>query len=277
MRENYSAEQLRQKANDIRIDIIEEVHSATCGHPGGSLSIADIMSVLYFHELNIDPANPQWEDRDRVVLSKGHAAPALYAVLAERGYFDKEILKTLRKQGSILQGHPDRKHIPGVDVSTGSLGQGISAAVGIALYGKINNKNYRTYAIVGDGEMQEGEVYEALMAAAHYGLSNLTVILDRNGLQIDGKVDDVMSISPVKEKAEAFNFHTIEADGHDVESLIAALDAARADNTKPTFIIAKTVKGKGVSFMENNAGWHGKAPNDEQYAQAIEELTKEAK
>ncbi|MCQ2553988.1 MAG: transketolase, partial [Clostridia bacterium] len=208
---------------------------------------------------------------------KGHAAPALYAALAERGYFDKEILKTLRKQGSILQGHPDRKHIPGVDVSTGSLGQGISAAVGIALYGKINNKDYRTYAIVGDGEMQEGEVYEALMSAAHYGLTNLTVILDRNGLQIDGNVDDVMSISPVKEKAEAFNFQVIEADGHDVESLIAALDAARADNTKPTFIIAKTVKGKGVSFMENNAGWHGKAPNDEQYAQAIEELTKEAK
>lgn len=277
MRENYSIEQLKKVANDMRIDIIEETHAATSGHPGGSLSSADILAALYFNEMNIDPKNPNWEDRDRFVMSKGHAAPALYAALAERGFFDKALLKTLRQVDSILQGHPDRKHIPGVDISTGSLGQGISQAVGVALYGKKKNKDYRTYVILGDGEMQEGEVYEALMSAAHYGLTNLTVILDNNGLQIDGKVKDVMSIFPVKEKAEAFNYQVIEIDGHDMKQILDAFEKARKETSKPTFIIAKTVKGKGVSFMEDNAGWHGKAPNNDEYKQAIEELTKEAK
>ena len=276
MRENYSVEQLKKMAHDIRVDVIEEVHAAGSGHPGGSLSAADIITVLYFNEMNIDPKNPSWEDRDRFVLSKGHAAPVLYAALAERGYFDKALLKTLRKTDSILQGHPDKKKIPGVDMSTGSLGQGISAAVGMALYGKKNNKDYRTYVILGDGEMQEGEVYEALMSASHYGLTNMTVILDANRLQIDGYVKDVMSIYPVKEKAEAFGFGVIEVDGHNVEELLKAFEAARKETTKPSFIIANTVKGKGVSFMEDQAGWHGKAPNDEQYAQAMDDLSKEA-
>lgn len=276
MRENYSVEQLKKMAHDIRVDVIEEVHAAGSGHPGGSLSAADIITVLYFNEMNIDPKNPSWEDRDRFVLSKGHAAPVLYAALAERGYFDKALLKTLRKTDSILQGHPDKKKIPGVDMSTGSLGQGISSAVGMALYGKKNNKDYRTYVILGDGEMQEGEVYEALMSASHYGLTNMTVILDANRLQIDGYVKDVMSIYPVKEKAEAFGFGVIEVDGHNVEELLKAFEAARKETTKPSFIIANTVKGKGVSFMEDQAGWHGKAPNDEQYAQAMDDLSKEA-
>lgn len=277
MRENYSIEQLKKVANDMRIDIIEETHSAKSGHPGGSLSSTDILAVLYFHEMNVDPKNPAWEDRDRLALSKGHAAPALYAALAERGFFDKAELKQLRKVGSFLQGHPDRKHTPGVDISTGSLGQGISQAVGVALFGKKMNKDYRTYAILGDGEMQEGEVWEALMSAAHYGLTNFTVILDSNRLQIDGNVKDVMSIYPVKEKLEAFNYQVVECDGHDVGSLIDAFDKARKEQGKPLFIIANTVKGKGVSFMEDQAGWHGKAPNDEEYEKAIAELTKEAK
>ncbi len=272
MRLECTAEQLEAIAHDIRVDVIESLHCAGSGHPGGSLSIAEIMSVLYFHEMNLDPANPNWEERDRFVLSKGHAAPAYYAALAERGYFSKELLKTLRQIDSPLQGHPDRKKAVGVDMSTGSLGQGISAAAGMACFAKRSGKDFRVYCVLGDGEMQEGEVWEVLMAAAHYKLSNFTVLLDNNNLQIDGQVRDVMSVYPIREKVEAFGWKVLEAGGHDVKALCSALKKARENTETPTFIICKTVKGKGVSFMENQAGWHGAAVTDENYETAMKEL-----
>ena len=265
-------EMLQEKAKDIRIDIIRQVHAAGSGHPGGSLSAADIITYLFFAEMNIDPSNPDMAGRDRFVLSKGHAAPALYAALAERGYFPKEKLLTLRKLGSILQGHPDKKKVPGVDMSTGSLGQGISAAVGMALADKIDATGARVYTILGDGELQEGMVSEAAMAAAHYGLGGLTAFVDNNGLQIDGKNDDVMNISPVADKFASFGWHVLTIDGHDFEQIADALKEARKVTDKPSAIIARTIKGKGVSFMEDQAGWHGKAPNDDQAKQAVEEL-----
>lgn len=263
---------LAQKAADIRIDIIREVYSAASGHPGGSLSATDIMTVLYFHEMNIDPQNPQMENRDRFVLSKGHAAPVLYAALAERGFFPKEELTTLRKLGSRLQGHPSMKMLPGVEMSTGSLGQGISVAVGMALAGKLDQKEGRIYSLLGDGECQEGIVWEAAMAAGHYKLDNLCAVLDWNGLQIDGKNEDVMSVVPLDEKFAAFGWNVIAIDGHDLEQIVDAFAQARGCKGKPTLILAKTHKGHGVSFMEDQAGWHGKAPSEEQAKQAIEEL-----
>ena len=263
---------LKNTAAQIRLDVLEEVHAASSGHPGGSLSIADIITYLYFEELNVDPANPKWADRDRFVLSKGHTAPALYAVLAEKGFFSRDELKKLRHIDSFLQGHPDMKGTPGVDMSTGSLGLGISTACGMALAAKIDGKDYRTYTIVGDGESEEGQVWEAAMFAAHYKLDNLCVILDWNGLQIDGPVAEVMNPTPHDEKFRAFGFHVISIDGHDFEAIEAALAEAKTVKGKPTVIIAKTVKGKGVSFMENQVGWHGSAPNDEQYAQAVAEI-----
>ena len=267
--------ELQKKANEVRKGIVTSVHSAKVGHPGGSLSAADIFTYLYFEEMNVDPENPKMEDRDRFVLSKGHTAPGLYAVLANRGYFPVEDLKTLRKIGSYLQGHPDMKHIPGVDMSSGSLGQGISAAVGMALSAKMREKDYRVYTLLGDGEIQEGQVWEAAMFAGHRKLDNLVVIVDNNGLQIDGKIDDVCSPYPIDEKFKAFNFHVIAvADGNDMAQLRAAFDEAKATKGQPTAIVMKTVKGKGVSFMENKAGWHGKAPNDEEYAVAMEDLKK---
>ncbi len=272
MKLNYSREQLEKTAHDIRVDIVESLHCAGSGHPGGSLSIAEMLSVLYFHEMNAGPESLEDGDRDRFVLSKGHAAPAYYAALAERGYFSRERLKTLRQIDSFLQGHPDRKKVPGVDMSTGSLGQGISAAAGMACYGKKEGKNFRVYCIIGDGEMQEGEVWEALMASAHFKLSNFTVLLDRNGLQIDGCVQEVMSIHPIREKVEAFGWQVLEADGHDVEDLMRVLEEGRRNTETPTFIICETVKGKGVSFMENQAGWHGAPISDEQYEQAMKDL-----
>ena len=272
MKLNYSVAQLQEMAHTIRVDIVESLYAAGSGHPGGSLSAAEMLSVLFFHEMNVDPENPHWEGRDRFVLSKGHAAPVYYAALAERGFFPKEWLTTLRKIDSPLQGHPDRKKVPGVDMSTGSLGQGISAAAGMACFAKKENKDFRVYCIIGDGEAQEGEVWEAMMSAAHYKLSNLTVFLDNNNLQIDGAVDQVMSIYPIKEKCEAFGWHVVEADGNDVEQLLAALDAARAETEKPTMILCKTVKGKGVSFMENQAGWHGAAISKDNYEVAIKDL-----
>lgn len=265
-------QQLTQMANQIRLDILEEVHAAKSGHPGGSLSIADVITYLYFEEMNIDPANPQKPDRDRMVLSKGHTAPALYAALAEKGYFPREELPKLRRIDSFLQGHPDMKHTPGVDMSTGSLGLGISAACGMALAAKLNGNSYRVYTIVGDGESEEGQVWEAAMFAAHYGLDNLTVFLDFNGLQIDGKVTDVIDPTPFDEKFRAFGWNVIVIDGHNFDEIEAAVEAAKAHKGKPTAIVAHTVKGKGVSFMENQVGWHGKAPNDEQYAAAMAEL-----
>ena len=266
---------LAKHACHIRMGVIEGTHSAKCGHPGGSLDIAELLSYLYFVEMNIDPKDPKKADRDRFVLSKGHTAPGLYSALAERGYFPKEDLKTLRHLGSYLQGHPDMKHIPGVDMSSGSLGQGISAAVGMALSAKLSNEAYRVYTLLGDGEIQEGQVWEAAMFAGFRKLDNLVVIVDNNGLQIDGKIDDVCSPYPIDKKFEAFNFHVINvADGNDMDQLKAAFDEAKATKGMPTAIIMKTVKGKGVSFMENQAGWHGKAPNDEQYAQAMEDLEK---
>ena len=272
MKLNYTVEQLQEMAHTIRVDIVESLHAAKSGHPGGSLSAAEMLSVLFFHEMDVDPENPHWEDRDRFVLSKGHAAPVYYAALAERGFFPKEWLTTLRKIDSPLQGHPDRKKVPGVDMSTGSLGQGISAAAGMACFAKKEGKPFRVYAIIGDGEAQEGEVWEAMMAAAHYKLSNFTVFLDNNNLQIDGSVDQVMSIYPFTDKAKAFGWHVVEADGNDVAQLLAALDAARAETEKPTMIVCKTVKGKGVSYMENQAGWHGAAINDAQYETAMQDL-----
>jgi transketolase len=267
--------ELQRIANEVRKGIVTAVHSAKAGHPGGSLSAADLFTYLYFEEMNIDPKEPKKADRDRFVLSKGHTAPGLYAALAQRGYFPVEDLKTLRHLGSYLQGHPDMKHIPGVDMSSGSLGQGISAAVGMALSAKLSNESYRVYTLLGDGEIQEGQVWEAAMFAGHRKLDNLVVIVDNNGLQIDGNVDDVCSPYPIDKKFEAFNFHVIQVeDGNDMEQLRKAFAEARTVQGMPTAIVMKTVKGKGVSYMENQAGWHGKAPNDEQYVQAMEELEK---
>ena len=266
--------ELQKMAVEVRKGIVTGVHSAKSGHPGGSLSAADIFTYLFFEELNIDPENPDKPDRDRFVLSKGHTAPGYYAALANRGFFPVEDLKTLRKVGSYLQGHPDKKHIPGVDMSSGSLGQGISAAVGMALSAKLSNDSYRVYTLLGDGEIQEGQVWEAAMFAGHRKLDNFVAIVDNNNLQIDGAIDEVCTPYPIDEKFKAFNFHVINVDGHDFDALKAAFDEAKATKGKPTAMIAKTVKGKGVSFMENQASWHGTAPNDEQYAQAMEELEK---
>ncbi len=263
--------QLEITACKIRMGIIEGVHSAKSGHPGGSLSIAEILTYLYFKAMNIDPENPKKDDRDRFVLSKGHAAPALYSALAYRGYFDPELLKTLRHIGSILQGHPDMKHIPGVDMSTGSLGQGISAAVGMALSAKHFGDNYKVYAVLGDGEIEEGQVWEAAMFAGNKNLSNLTAFIDYNNLQIDGTIEEVNSAAPIDKKFEAFKWHTITIDGNDFDQIEAALKEAETVD-KPVAIIAKTVKGKGVSYMENAVNWHGAAPNDELYEQAMKEL-----
>lgn len=263
--------QLEITACKIRMGIIEGVHSAKSGHPGGSLSIAEILTYLYFKAMNIDPENPKKADRDRFVLSKGHAAPALYSALAYRGYFDVELLKTLRHIGSILQGHPDMKHIPGVDMSTGSLGQGISAAVGMALSAKHFGDNYKVYTVLGDGEIEEGQVWEAAMFAGNKNLSNLTAFIDYNNLQIDGTIEEVNSAAPIDKKFEAFKWHTITIDGNDFDQIEAALKEAETVD-KPVAIIAKTVKGKGVSYMENAVNWHGAAPNDELYEQAMKEL-----
>lgn len=264
--------ELKDIARNIRLGALEGVYNAKSGHPGGSLSIADILAYLYFEEMNVDPKNPKWEDRDRFVLSKGHTAPALYAALAEKGFFDKSQLKTLRKIDSFLQGHPDMKNTSGVDMSTGSLGMGISAACGMALSAKVYGKDYRVYTIVGDGESEEGQVWEASMFASHYKLDNLCVIIDFNGLQIDGPVTEVMNPTPFDKKLEAFGYNVITIDGHDFEQIEAAFEAAKACKGKPTAIISKSVKGKGVSFMENNVSWHGSAPNAEQYEQAKSEL-----
>lgn len=266
---------LQKTANEVRKGIVTAVHSAKAGHPGGSLSAADIFTYLYFEEMNIDPKEPKKADRDRFVLSKGHTAPGLYSTLANRGYFPVEDLKTLRQLGSYLQGHPDMKHIPGVDMSSGSLGQGISAAVGMALSAKLSGDSYRVYTLLGDGEIQEGQVWEASMFAGHRKLDNLVVMVDNNGLQIDGKIEDVCSPYPIGDKFKAFNFHVIEnVDAHDFDAIKAAFDEARATKGQPTAIVFKSTKGKGVSFMENNAAWHGTAPNDEQYAVAMEDLEK---
>lgn len=264
---------LKSHAANIRANIIRGTYHAASGHPGGSLSIADIMTVLYFEEMNIDPKNPKMENRDRFVLSKGHTAPALYATLAERGFFPEEEITYLRKLGHILQGHPDMKKIPGVDMSSGSLGQGLSIANGMALYAKTNNQSYRVYTIIGDGEIQEGQIWEAAMTAAHYKLDNLVAIVDNNNLQIDGTISEVMSPYPIDEKFKAFGFHVINIDGHNFEEIKNAFSEAKTIKGKPTAMIAKTVKGKGVSFMENLAKWHGSAPNREQAEQAIQELT----
>ena len=269
---NHTEKELKNIATTIRMDIIKETHSAKSGHPGGSLSIADIMAYLYFEEMNIDPQKPDDADRDRLVLSKGHAAPALYAALAERGFFPREELTTLRRADSHLQGHPSLGHVPGVDMTTGSLGQGLSAACGMAISAKMQGKSYRTYAIVGDGESQEGQIWEALMLAAHRKLDNLCVVFDWNGLQIDGEIEQVLNPTPYPEKLQAFGLHTIVVDGHDIAALSAAFDEARTVVGKPTAIIAKTVKGKGVSFMEHRVEWHGAAPKDAQCEQALAEL-----
>ena len=266
--------ELMKTANEVRKGIVTAVHSAKSGHPGGSLSAADIYTYLYFEEMNIDPKDPKKADRDRFVLSKGHTAPGYYSTLAHRGFFPVEDLTTLRKVGSYLQGHPDMKHIPGVDMSSGSLGQGISAAVGMAISAKLSDDDYRVYTLLGDGEIQEGQVWEASMLAGHRKLDNLVVIVDNNNLQIDGKITDVNSPYPIDKKFEAFNFHVINIDGNAFDQIEAAFKEARETKGMPTAIIAKTIKGKGVSFMEDQAGWHGKAPNDEQYAQAMEELEK---
>lgn len=266
--------ELQKTANEVRKGIITAVHSAKSGHPGGSLSAADIFTYLYFEEMNVDPKNPEKADRDRFVLSKGHVAPGLYATLALKGFFPVEDLETLRHVGSYLQGHPDKKHIPGVDMSSGSLGQGISAAVGMALSAKLSGDEYRTYTLLGDGEIQEGQVWEAAMFAGARKLDNLVVIVDNNGLQIDGAIEDVCSPYPIDKKFEAFHFNVINVDAHNFDELRAAFKAARECKGMPTAIIAKSIKGKGVSFMENQASWHGSAPNDEQFKQAMEELEK---
>ena len=267
--------ELQKVANEVRKGIVTSVHAAKAGHPGGSLSAADIFTYLYFEEMNVDPKDPEKADRDRFVLSKGHTAPGLYSALALKGYFPVEDLETLRHLGSYLQGHPDMKHIPGVDMSSGSLGQGISAAVGMAIAGKMDNADYRVYTLLGDGEIQEGQVWEASMMAGFRKLDNLVVIVDNNNLQIDGAIDEVCSPYPIDKKFEAFNFHVINIDGNDFDQIDAAFKEARATKGMPTAIIAHTVKGKGVSFMENQVGWHGTAPNDEQYAVAMEDLKKE--
>ncbi len=263
---------LKEKATQLRKDIVTMICKSKSGHPGGSLSAADIVSTLYFNEMNVDPKNPKMEDRDRFVLSKGHAAPLLYAVLAEKGYFDKELLGTLRKFGSPLQGHPDMKKLPGIDISTGSLGQGLSVANGMALSAKLDNKSYRTYVLLGDGEVQEGQVWEAAMTSAHYKLDNVCAFLDSNNLQIDGNVDKVMGVEPLDEKWKAFGWNVIVIDGHNYQEILEALEAAKAHKGQPTMVIAKTTKGKGVSFMENVCGFHGVAPTPEETERALEEL-----
>ena len=263
---------LTEKARQVRNLALDGIYAAQSGHPGGSFSAADIITYLYFDKLNVDPQNPTMDSRDRFVLSKGHCCPALYAALAMRGFFDVSEMQSLRKLGALLQGHPDMKTIPGIDMSTGSLGQGISAAVGMALAGKVAKKNYRVYAVLGDGEIAEGQVWEAAMSAAKYHLDNLCAVVDVNGLQIDGATKDVMPSEPLDKKFEAFNWHVIKIDGHDFDALVRAFEEAKTVKGQPTVVLMKTVKGKGVSFMENNAGWHGKAPNDEQYAQAKAEL-----
>ena len=267
-----SIEDLRKKSKEIRRDIIEEVYNASSGHPGGSLSVTDILTVLYFNQMNINPDKPNDENRDRLILSKGHCCPALYATLANRGYFDKELLKSFRKIDGLLQGHPDMKKIPGVDMSSGSLGQGLSAANGMALASKLDKKGFRVYCIVGDGEIEEGQIWEAAMTSSHYKLDNLCVIVDNNNLQIDGQVKDVMNVYPIDEKFKSFGFGTINIDGNNIEEIIEALQKAKITKGKPTAIIAKTIKGKGVSFMEDNVSWHGKAPSEEEYNKAILEL-----
>ena len=266
--------ELMKTANEIRKGIVTALHSAKAGHPGGSLSATEIFTYLYFEEMNVDPKDPKKADRDRFVLSKGHTAPGLYSTLAQKGFFPKEDLVTLRHTGSYLQGHPDMKHIPGVDMSSGSLGQGISAAVGMAIAGKLDNADYRVYTLLGDGEIQEGQVWEASMLAAHRKLDNLVVIIDNNNLQIDGAITEVNSPYPIDKMFEAFNFHVINIDGNNFDQIDAAFKEAKTVKGQPTAIIAKTVKGKGVSFMENQVGWHGKAPNDEEYKIAMEELEK---
>ena len=263
---------LKKKAVDIRLGAVEAVYSGKSGHPGGALSAADIIACLYFSELNVDPKKPVDANRDRFVLSKGHSCPALYAAMAMRGYFDIKELKNFRKLGSLTQGHPDMKNMKGIDFSAGSLGQGFSVACGIALNAKLNKQDYRTYVMIGDGESQEGQIWEATMFAAHYKLDNLCLIVDNNGLQIDGAVKDVMNTMPYPSKFRAFGWNVISIDGHNIEEILEALEKAKATKGKPTVIVAKTVKGKGVSFMENQAGWHGKAPNEEQYNQAKSEL-----
>ncbi len=268
---------LQEKALEVRKDIVTAVHSAKSGHPGGSLSVADTLTYLYFHKMNVDPKNPKMENRDRFVLSKGHTAPALYSVLAEKGFFDKSELVKLRKVGAMLQGHPDMKGIPGVDMSTGSLGQGVSTAVGMAIGAKLSNADYTVYTVLGDGEIQEGQVWEAAMSAAHYKLDNLVAVVDNNNLQIDGKVSDVMSVYPIDEKFASFGWNVTTCDGHDFDSIHAAFEKTNEKNGKPWVIIQTSVKGKGVSFMENQASWHGTAPNDEQYAQAMADLDAIAK
>ena len=264
--------ELQKTAVEVRKGIIEAVHSAKSGHPGGSLSAADIFTYLYFEEMNVDPKNPKNPDRDRFVMSKGHCAPALYGILAEKGFFPKEDLKGFRSIDSYLEGHPDMKGVPGVDMSTGSLGQGICAANGMALAGKLDGKNYRVYAILGDGELEEGQVWEAAMFAPHYKLDNVTIFVDFNGLQIDGDITKVMNPTPIDKKFEAFGWNVVTCDAHDFDSIEAAVSAAKACKGKPTAVIAKSIKGKGVSFMENEAGWHGKAPNEEEYKQAMKDL-----
>lgn len=270
--EPLEKQELEQKARKVREDIIEEIYSAKSGHPGGSLSIADILTVLYFREMNIHPENPDWEERDRFVLSKGHCSPALYSCLANRGFFPVEDLKGFRNINSYLQGHPDKNKVPGVDMTTGSLGQGLSAANGMAIAGKVDKKDYRVYCVLGDGEIEEGQIWEAAMAASQYQLDNLCVIVDNNNLQIDGTIEEVMSSYPIDEKFRSFGFQVINIDGHDIEEIIKAFEVAKNVKGKPTCIIAKTTKGKGITFMENQAGWHGKAPNEEQYNQAMAEM-----
>lgn len=264
--------ELEKIAKKVRRGILEQVYTAQSGHPGGSLSIADILTVLYFNEMNVDEKNSKWEDRDRLVLSKGHCSPALYSCLANKGFFKEDELKSFRNIEGKLQGHPDMNKVPGVDMTTGSLGQGLSAANGMAIAGKIDNKDYRVYCVLGDGEIEEGQIWEAAMAANKYKLNNLCVIVDNNNLQIDGTIEEVMSSYPIDEKFKSFGFQVINIDGHDIEEIMKAFEVARNIKEKPTCIIAKTIKGKGISFMENQVGWHGKAPNEEQFRQAIEEL-----
>ncbi len=265
-------QELEELAKKVRHGILEEVYFASSGHPGGSLSVADILTVLYFYEMNIKPEQPNWEDRDRLVLSKGHCVPALYSCLANKGYFPIEDLKTFRNINSYLQGHPDKNKVPGVDMSTGSLGQGLSVANGMAIAGKMNKKNYRVYCILGDGEIEEGQIWEAAMAANKYKLDNLCVIVDNNNLQIDGTIEEVMNLCSIDEKFKSFGFQVINIDGHDMDEIIKAFEVAKTIKNKPTCIIAKTIKGKGVSFMEGQVEWHGKVPNKEQYELAVEEL-----
>ena len=270
--EQTKINELKQIATKVRLGILEATHAASSGHPGGSLSITDILTYLYFEEMNVDPKNPKWDERDRFVLSKGHTAPALYSVLAQKGFFSPDELKTLRNVNSFLQGHPDMNKVPGVDMTTGSLGQGLSCANGMAIAGKLDNKDYRVYCILGDGEIEEGQIWEAAMASAKYKLDNLCVIVDNNNLQIDGTIEEVMNSYPIDEKFKSFGFQIINIDGHDINEIIKAFEAAKEVKGKPTCIIAKTVKGKGVSFMENKVEWHGKAPNEEEYKQAMKEL-----